>query len=298
MNVIETHNLCKYYGNKKALDDLNLEVPKGTIFGYLGPNGAGKTTTIRILLNLAKPTKGSALVLGENIARSRKYLRSIGYLPDVPNFYNYFTAKEYLEILSEIIGVDKKRVDEVLEIVDLKNEKKRIGAFSRGMKQRLGIAQALLPDPKLLILDEPTSALDPQGRKEILDLILSLRGEKTVFFSTHILSDVERVCDRVGILKEGKLLLNDALENIKKKFSRRVIKLEVDSPCRIIEKIKKEDFVEGVLVENQNSLMIKVRDLQKAQKKIPQIVVQEDLSIVHFEVLEPTLEDIFFEVIS
>ncbi|MGC9002390.1 MAG: ATP-binding cassette domain-containing protein [Dictyoglomus sp.] len=298
MNVIETHNLYKYYGIKKVLDDLNLEVPEGVIFGYLGPNGAGKTTTIRILLNLAKPTKGSVLVLGENISKSRKYLRRISYLPDVPNFYNYFTAKEYLEVLSEIIGVDKKRVEEVLEIVGLKNEKKRIGAFSRGMKQRLGIAQALLPDPKLLILDEPTSSLDPQGRKEILDLILSLRGEKTVFFSTHILSDVERICDRVGILREGRLLLNDTLDNIKKKLSRRIVKLKVDDPLRMMERVKKEDFVEEVLIKNQNSLIIKVKDLQRAGKKIPEIIVQENLSIMHFEVSEPTLEDIFFEVIS
>lgn len=298
MNVIETYNLCKYYPNKKALDDLNLEVPEGVIFGYLGPNGAGKTTTIRVLLNLAKPTKGSAVILGEDITKSRKYLRWISYLPDVPNFYNYFTAKEYLVTLCEIIGVDKKRVDEVLEMVDLKNEKKRIGTFSRGMKQRLGVAQALLPNPKLLILDEPTSSLDPQGRKEILDLIVSFRGEKTVFFSTHILADVERVCDRVGILKDGRLLLNDTLGNIKKKFSRRIIRLEVDNPLRIVEQIRREDFVEEVLEENQNSLILKVRDLEMAQRRIPEIIVKEGLSLMHFEVLEPTLEDIFFEVIS
>lgn len=298
MNVIETYNLCKYYQNKKALDDLNLEVPEGVIFGYLGPNGAGKTTTIRVLLNLAKPTKGSAVILGEDITKSRKYLKWIGYLPDVPNFYNYFTAKEYLVTLCEIIGVDKRRVDEVLEIVDLKNEKKRIGTFSRGMKQRLGFAQALLPNPKLLILDEPTSSLDPQGRKEILDLIVSFRGEKTVFFSTHILADVERVCDRVGILKDGRLLLNDTLGNIKKKFSRRIIRLEVDNPSRMVEQIRREDFVEEVLEENQNSLILKVRDLEMAQRRIPEIIVKEGLSLMHFEVLEPTLEDIFFEVIS
>lgn len=298
MNVIETYNLCKYYQNKKALDDLNLEVPEGVIFGYLGPNGAGKTTTIRVLLNLAKPTKGSAVILGEDITKSRKYLRCIGYLPDVPNFYNYFTAKEYLVTLCEIIGVDKKRVDEVLEIVDLKNEKKRIGTFSRGMKQRLGFAQALLPNPKLLILDEPTSSLDPQGRKEILDLIVSFRGKKTVFFSTHILADVERVCDRVGILKDGRLLLNDTLGNIKKNFSRRIIRLEVDNPSRIVEQIRREDFVEEVLEENQNSLILKVRDLKMAQRRIPEVIVREGLSLMHFEVLEPTLEDIFFEVIS
>lgn len=298
MNVVETYNLCKYYKEKKAVDNLNLEVPEGIIFGYLGPNGAGKTTTIRLLLNLAKPTNGYAVVLGEDIRRGKNYLRDIGFLPDVPNFYNCFTAREYLSILADIIGVDKKRVDEVLEIVDLKNEKKRIGTFSRGMKQRLGIAQALLPNPKLLILDEPTSALDPQGRKEVLDLISSLRGEKTIFFSTHILSDVERICDRVGILKEGKLLLNDTIDNLKRKFSLRILHIEVSNPNKLSERLRREMWIEDISFTNKNILQIKVKDVEKAQKDIPRIISEEDLLLHHFEFLEPSLEDIFFEVIS
>lgn len=298
MNIVETYNLCKYYKDKKAVENLNLEVPEGVIFGYLGPNGAGKTTTIKLLLNLAKPTSGYALVLGEDIRRSKEYLKNIGFLPDVPNFYNCFTAKEYLSIIADIIGIKKEKVDEVLEIVDLKNEKKRIGTFSRGMKQRLGIAQALLPNPKLLILDEPTSALDPQGRKEVLDLIASLRGEKTIFFSTHILSDVEKICDRVGILKEGKLLLNDTIDNLKRKFSRRILHIEVSHPHKLSERLRREFWVEDISFTNKNTMQVKVKDIEKAQREIPRFILEEDILLYHFEFLEPTLEDIFFEVIS
>jgi len=297
MNIIETFNLCKYYKNKKALDNLNLEVPEGIIFGYLGPNGAGKTTTIRLLLNLAKPTNGYAIIMGENILKSKKYLSKIGFLPDVPNFYNYFTAKEYLAILAEILGVEKKRVDEVLELVDLKNEKKRIGTFSRGMKQRLGIAQTLLHDPKLLILDEPTSALDPQGRKEILDLIKSLKGSKTIFFSTHILSDVEKICDRVAIIKDGKLLLNEKVEELKKRYAKRMITIEVDNKDILWEKLKDKPWVINIAVHNK-SLLLNIKDISMAQKEIPKIISENNLSLIHFEFLEPTIEDIFFEVIS
>ncbi len=297
MNIIETFNLCKYYKNKKALDNLNLEVPEGIIFGYLGPNGAGKTTTIRLLLNLAKPTNGYAIIMGENILKSKKYLSKIGFLPDVPNFYNYFTAKEYLAILAEILGVDKKRVDEVLELVDLKNEKKRIGTFSRGMKQRLGIAQTLLHDPKLLILDEPTSALDPQGRKEILDLIKSLKGSKTIFFSTHILSDVEKICDRVAIIKDGKLLLNEKVEELKKRYAKRMITIEVDNQDILWKKLKDKPWVINFAVQNK-SLLLNIKDISMAQKEIPKIISENNLSLIHFEFLEPTIEDIFFEVIS
>lgn len=297
MNIIETFNLCKYYKNKKALDNLNLEVPEGIIFGYLGPNGAGKTTTIRLLLNLAKPTKGYAIIMGENILKSKNYLRKIGFLPDVPNFYNYFTAKEYLKILAEILGVDKKRVDEVLELVDLKNEKKRIGTFSRGMKQRLGIAQTLLHNPKLLILDEPTSALDPQGRKEILDLIKSLKGSKTIFFSTHILSDVEKICDRVAIIKDGKLLLNENVEELKKRYAKRLITIEVDNKDILLEKLKDKPWVINITTHNK-SLLLNINNISMAQKEIPKIISENNLSLIHFEFLEPTIEDIFFEVIS
>jgi len=296
VNVIETFNLSKYFKDKRAVDDLNLEIPEGVIFGYLGPNGAGKTTTIKLLLNLIKPTKGYAIILGENITKNKNYLKKIGFLPDVPSFYNFFTACEYLDTIADIVGVNKVRIDEVLEIVELKNEKRRIGTFSRGMKQRLGIAQALLSDPEILILDEPTSALDPQGRREILDLVSSLKGEKTIFFSTHILSDVERVCDRVGIIKEGKLILNDDIEKLKKTFSKRVILVGVNEKYKLIERLKKEDWVEEISLST-DGLKIKVKDIEKAGKLIPQIISEENISLYRFELLEPTLEEIFLEVV-
>lgn len=299
MNAIETEGLCKYFRDKKALDNLNLEVPKGIIFGYLGPNGAGKTTTIRVLLNLAKPTKGTAYILGEDIRKSRNYLRKVGFLPDVPNFYNFFTAREFLSFIADITDIEnpKKRIEEILELVGLRNEKGRIGTYSRGMKQRLGLAQALLPDPELLILDEPTSSLDPQGRKEVLDLIRSLKDNKTIFFSTHILTDVERICDRIGILKEGRLLLEDDIENIKKRYRRRRILIEVDDLKRFSERIKETLKPNSIEVKN-NSIIIEVLDIYYTLKEIPQIIVQESLLLEKLEILEPSLEDIFLEVTS
>ncbi|MBC7320972.1 ABC transporter ATP-binding protein [bacterium] len=299
MSVIRTEGLCKYFKDKKALEELNLEVPKGIIFGYLGPNGAGKTTTIRVLLNLAKPTKGTAYILGEDIRKSRNYLRKVGFLPDVPNFYNFFTAREFLSFIADITGIEnpKKRIEETLDLVGLKNEKSRIGTYSRGMKQRLGLAQALLPDPELLILDEPTSSLDPQGRKEVLDLIFSLKGNKTVFFSTHILTDVERICDRIGILKEGRLILEDSIENIKKRYRKRRVLIEVDNLEKFSDKIK-ETLPLNFLEIKDNSIIIEVSDIQYTLREIPKLIVQNDLVLERLEILEPSLEDVFLEVTS
>lgn len=297
MSVIRTEGLCKYFGDKRALQDLDLNVPEGVIFGYLGPNGAGKTTTIRILLNLAKPTRGTAYVLGEDIRKSRRYLKKVGFLPDVPNFYNFFTAREFLSFMADISEIEnpKGRIEEILELVGLKNEKGKIGGYSRGMKQRLGLAQALLPDPKLIILDEPTSSLDPQGRKEILDLIRSFKGDKTVFFSTHILSDAERICDRIAILKEGRLVIEDTLENIKKRYSTHRILIETSNTERLIERIKGLVQIKSVERRN-NGIVLEVSDIFPIQMYIPKIIVEEKLLLERWEVLEPTLEDIFLEV--
>jgi ABC-2 type transport system ATP-binding protein len=298
MTVIKTEGLCKYFRDKKALEDLNLEISKGVIFGYLGPNGAGKTTTIRVLLNLAKPTRGTAYILGEDIRRSRNYLRKIGLLPDVPNFYNFFTAREFLSFIGDITGIEdpKRKIEEVLELVGLRNERGKIGTYSRGMKQRLGIAQALLSDPEILILDEPTSSLDPQGRKEVLDLIYSLKGEKTVFFSTHILTDVERICDRIGILKEGRLILEDSIENIKRRYWKRRILIEVDNLGRLLKRLKEDLKPVSLEVRDNNSIILEVNDTSSALRDIPRIIVQEDLILERLELLEPSLEDIFLEV--
>ncbi len=299
MLAIKTEGLSKYFNDKKAVDDLNLEVPEGVIFGYLGPNGAGKTTTIRLLLSLAKATKGNAYILGENIRETRSYLSKIGFLPEVPGFYNFFNAREFLHFIADISGMTKpsQKIEEVLETVGLQKERKRIGTYSRGMKQRLGIAQAILSDPPLLILDEPTSALDPEGRKETLDLIASFKGRKTVFFSTHILGDVERICDMVGIIKEGRLMLSDSIENIKKGHSKRTLLIEVDKPKKLMEILQYLSWVESVSILNNNGIMLEVKDLPTAQKELPQIMTKEKILLNKWELMEPTLEDIFLEVV-
>ncbi len=205
--------LSRSFGEVQALKNLTLSVPYGSIYGFLGRNGAGKTTTIWILAGLAQPTSGSAWVAGIEATRpdsnARKY---IGYLPQNPAFYRWMTPIEYLDYAAQLFDIDTKtrkdRISEMLQLVDLKNAaRRRIGGFSGGMVQRLGIAQALIHSPQILFLDEPTSSLDPAGRYEILELIANLRGKVTVFFSTHILTDVERICDRVAIIHKGEVII-------------------------------------------------------------------------------------------
>jgi ABC-2 type transport system ATP-binding protein len=224
-NVIEINGLTKYYGSfiwkKKvpALDNLSLNIPSGAVFGFLGPNGAGKTTTIKLLMDLIKPSSGSAMVLGappDNV----KVKKQIGFLPDAPAFSSYLSANEFLNICAKLLGISsserKKRIAEVLEVVKMtKHAKSKLGGFSRGMIQRIGIAQAILNDPKLLILDEPLVGLDPHGRQELKDIILDQKSRGTnVFFCSHILSDVEKICDHLGILFEGKLLCSGSVDEL------------------------------------------------------------------------------------
>lgn len=207
-DILEIKNLAKSFGSKEVLKDVSFKIPEGKIFGFVGVNGAGKTTTMKIILGLLEADGGEVRVCGEKVSGAgEKTNRYIGYLPDVPEFYSYMNAREYLEFVGDITGYDgdrRGRTEELLELVGLKNDaKRRIKGYSRGMKQRLGIAQALFAKPKLLICDEPTSALDPVGRKEILDLLSAAKAETTVLFSTHILSDVERVADEIAMLHDG-----------------------------------------------------------------------------------------------
>jgi ABC-2 type transport system ATP-binding protein len=224
-NIIEIESLTKYYGSlfwkKKtpSLFDLNLTIPEGSIFGFMGPNGAGKTTTIKILMNLIKPSSGKALILGcppDNV----EVKRLIGFLPDAPAFSPYLSAAEFLNVCAKLFGISsnirKKRIEEVLEIVKMtKHAKSKLGGFSRGMTQRIGIAQAILNNPKLIILDEPLVGLDPHGRQELKDIILDQKARGTsVFFCSHILSDAEKICDRIGILCESRLLCTGRLDEL------------------------------------------------------------------------------------
>ena len=221
MDILELTNVEKRFGQRTVLSNLSLRVPEGAIYGFIGENGAGKTTTMKMILGLLAADGGEIRVCGEKVSYGQmRTNRFVGYLPDVPEFYGYLTPTEYLLLCGRLADVSasasKSRAAELLSLVGLsESASRRIGGFSRGMKQRLGIAQALIHRPKLLICDEPTSALDPAGRKDIIDILRAIRSETTVLFSTHILPDIERVCDRIGLLHEGKLALSGRLEDIR-----------------------------------------------------------------------------------
>lgn len=217
--VLSVNDVTIKRGNQTIVKGLDFSIPPQTIYGFLGKNGAGKTTTMKAILGLLPTQTGTISVCDENVKYGNTPTnRYIGYLPDVPHYFDYMNPLEYLKLCGKIAGLNngdiKERSKSLLNRVGIDNTKKTVGSYSRGMKQRLGIAQALLHKPKLLICDEPTSALDPIGRKEILDLLASLKQETTVMFSTHILSDIERICDRIAILHNGKLQVEDSIQTL------------------------------------------------------------------------------------
>lgn len=297
MNILEISHITKSFGTNKVIDDLNLSVPEHSIFGFVGQNGAGKTTTMKMVLGLLQADNGELFVNDEKVTfgqnRTNKY---IGYLPDVPEFYDFMTPGEYLSMCGQITGMCseeiRKKTAELLKLVGLENANIRIHGFSRGMKQRLGIAQALFNSPKLLICDEPTSALDPIGRKEILDILYSVRKQTTVLFSTHILSDVERICDRIAFLNKGRIALEGTLEEIKKIRKGDRIKIEfsktkdVDAFLNNYVNAKQIDATKLLLTEKGENDMI----------ELMKWLSRNNISIQRLERLEPTLEDLFLEV--
>ena len=214
--LVQTSGLGKRYGSIAAVKDLNLCVRRGEVYGFLGPNGAGKTTTLRMLLGLIRPSSGTATVMGEEPGTPRS-LRGVGALVESPAFYPYLSGRDNLRVVARLSGVPRSRVGEVLERVELSGRAKdRFKKYSLGMKQRLGVAAALLKDPELLILDEPTNGLDPKGMADMRALIRRLgRGEKTVLLSSHLLTEVEQVCDRVGVIHKGQLLTEGTVEELR-----------------------------------------------------------------------------------
>lgn len=233
MDMLEITGLHKRFGEKQVLQGLDLTVPAHSIFGFIGKNGAGKTTTMKIVLGLLRADAGTVRVAGAQVEYGRTNVnRQIGFLPDVPEFYPFFTAPEYLAFCGGISGMPsadlRRRSGELLELVGLAGETHRIGGFSRGMKQRLGIAQALLGRPRLLICDEPTSALDPVGRKEVLDILSAVKEETTVLLSTHILSDAERICTHAALLHDGITVMQGSLPRLKEAHRSREYRLETE----------------------------------------------------------------------
>ncbi|MCL2197542.1 MAG: ABC transporter ATP-binding protein [Defluviitaleaceae bacterium] len=294
MEALSITGLCKSFGANLVINDISFDVPMGSIFGFIGANGAGKTTTMNMALGFLESDSGQIFICGERVAYG-KTAKSVGYLPDVPEFYNYMRPKEYLKLCGELSGMSatkiKKRGSELLEIVGLEGINRKIGGFSRGMKQRLGIAQALLGDPNLLICDEPTSALDPIGRKEILDILTAVKT--TVIFSTHILSDVERICDHAAILHNGKIALYGTLADLKKR--------KTDSYA--------VEFASAQEAADFSDILMKVKEGGKVGVtentvifndanggELLAILAEQKLVPVKFELLEPTLESLYLEV--
>ncbi|MCR3761753.1 ABC transporter ATP-binding protein [Clostridium felsineum] len=221
--VVEVNNLSKTYRGFNTVNNINLNIKEGRIYGFLGPNGAGKSTTIRMILGLIKSSSGSIKVFGKNLKESRsEILKNVGALVESPSYYGHLNAYENLKIWATIKNVDKNSINDVLRLVNLyEHRKKKVSKFSLGMKQRLGIAQALIGDPELIILDEPTNGLDPMGIKEIRNLIVDLakKHNKTIIISSHILSEMELMVDDVGIINKGNLLYEGSLVNLKSKYS-------------------------------------------------------------------------------
>lgn len=297
MDILEISHITKTFGAKNVLNGLSFSVPEHSVFGFIGQNGAGKTTTMKIVLGLQKSDQGEVFVNGEKVIFGQNHTNKyIGYLPDVPEFYGFMTPEEYLAMCGQITGMNRKEIKEksaeLLKLVGLETENRRIKGFSRGMKQRLGIAQALLNSPKLLICDEPTSALDPMGRKEVLDILSSVKEHTTVVFSTHILSDVERICDRIAFLHEGKAALCGTLEEIRNIRNGESIEIEFFAE-------RDADAFLGIYSGGRKTGRAKLLFPKRTERDMFQIMEylsKKQIPILRLERLEPTLEDLFLEV--
>lgn len=298
MNILEVNSLEKSFGSKEVLKGISFCVSENSVFGFIGRNGAGKTTTIKAILGLLSPDKGEISVCGKRVRYGNTPTnRCIGYLPDVPEFYGFMTANEYLTLCGGITGIPQKelkgRCNELLKLVGLGGEKHRIKGYSRGMKQRLGIAQALISRPKLLICDEPTSALDPVGRKDILDIISSAKEHTSVLFSTHILSDVERICDSMVLLEDGKAALSGTMEELRSMRSDTGLEVVPKDPSRLTQ--LKKVFPES---EIKDKKLVFAKASSETEFRVMAYLSAQRIELQRIERHEADLEDLFMEVIG
>nr|WP_066193476.1 ABC transporter ATP-binding protein [Gracilibacillus timonensis] len=298
--IIKTSHLTKTYQQQHAVDQLHLTVNQGDIYGFLGRNGAGKTTTIRMLLGLIKPTSGRIEIFGENFFKHQNdILRRIGSIVEVPGFYENLTAKENLSINAKIMGVHKRNaLEEALEIVDLQHEtKKLVGQYSLGMKQRLGIARALLHYPELLILDEPTNGLDPIGIKEMRNMIQTLARERniTIFVSSHILSEIEQLADHIGMIHEGKLLEEISFQQMKER-NRKYLEFQVSNDHKAAMILEKHFGIVDYEVHLGGNIRIYSHVGQ--QGKINHALVEHGIEVFKIMINEDRLEDYFTKLVG
>lgn len=302
--IIRCEGLRKTYGSVEALKGLNLTVYPHSIFGLLGPNGAGKSTAIKLLTRQIRPTSGQAWVAGASITSAKADVRArIGYLSEQPALYTWMSGQEFLDFTGELFGLSardrRRRRDELLELVGLTAAaRRRIGSYSNGMRQRLGIAQALVNRPEVLFLDEPVSALDPIGRKEILELFQRLKGEATVFFSSHVLADVDRICDAVAVLNRGELLVQASITELKERYTPPMISVELECATEDLQRLlAREPWVQHITVSGSRATLL-VRDLATAKRALPALLVNAGLPLLRYEVTQPTLEDVFLRLVG
>jgi len=293
--VLQTIGLSKRFGARYAVNDLNIEVHRGAVYGFLGPNGAGKSTTIRTALTLIRPTAGSVRLFGKSVVAHREVLRHVGGLVEKPDFYLYLSARRNLEIVSALYGkVNKKRIAEVLELVGLSDRAKdRVKAFSHGMKQRLGIAQALLCEPELLILDEPTNGLDPQGMKEIRELIRRLNTEQgmTILLSSHLLHEIEQVATRMCILHKGKLIVEGVVQELLSR-ERVTVSIRAAPAEAAMAALAHCDWASGLKLEG-DLCTLTVPDARLAETNA--LLVQQGIAVSEFTPRR-SLEDYFLSI--
>jgi ABC-2 type transport system ATP-binding protein len=303
--AIETNDLTKCFGTLTAVNKLNLKVQKNTIHGFLGPNGAGKTTTIKILVGLLRPTSGSVKVLGQEVrvddANSRL---NIGYMSELPKFPKHLKGAELLDIYGRMYGMNQQqRTDQIPKLIELVGLKGRendlIAKYSKGMQQRIGIAQALLGDPELVILDEPSIGLDPVGMMEVRELVKTISREGiTIFLSSHLLFEVEQVCDHVTIINKGLMLISDTLQNVSNQLGPAMIHIElVDLSANVIEAVKKLSFVSGTW-RTGNTLLVQVNTYNDIRAQVSQAVTGAGGVIVGMSQKTANLEDIFIQLVT
>ena len=295
--IIETKGLSKTYKGRYAVSNLNLKIAKGDIYGFLGPNGAGKTTTIRMLLGLIKPSKGTVNLFGKSLKKEKlAILRKVGSLVEYPSYYGHLTAVDNLEAIRKIIDAPKQKITEVLEIVGLTKDARRpVKGYSLGMKQRLGIASALLGSPELLILDEPTNGLDPSGILEIRELIKSMPKQHgiTILISSHLLSEIEQMAGTVGIIRQGEMVFQDTISNLHQQ-AQGTISLHVSEPLEAIADLHKQG-VDAALTE---STILLEHTNDTAVARIVKSLVERNHSIYRVEEKKKSLEDLFLRIVE
>ncbi len=296
---LEIKNVTKSFKGKTAVNNFSMELQAGECVGLIGPNGAGKSTLIKVISDITNPTAGEVLLNGIKISKMKS---EIGYLPQYPNFFHWMTARETLMFMGQLSGLNKvelsKSIPEILEKVGLKGEEnEKVSTFSGGMKQRLGIAQALLHKPSLIVMDEPVSALDPIGRREVLNLIEEIKKDTTILLSTHILSDAEEICERFVIIKDGTKIEDTTITELLHRNSKNKLIIEITTKDqKWIEVVKKLPYVKDVEVVGLK-IKVKVESIEINKNMLLQNALEHKVNIVKFEMNNDTLEEIFLKLV-